>query len=107
MANALAAVCCLLRVPEISRGPLVQAGKSTVVSRRDSPPLTKMDRVSRFFGNLPGLGGGAAPADAPLVDTAEKVQISSLALLKMLKHGTCMLKDPRTFVQVELVYPWK
>ena len=43
-----------------------------------------MDRVSRFFGNLPGLGGGAAPADAPLVDTAEKVQISSLALLKML-----------------------
>ena len=40
-----------------------------------------MDRVSRFFGNLPGLGGGAAPADAPLVDTAEKVQISSLALL--------------------------
>jgi len=94
--------------PEISRGPLVQAGKSTVVSRRDSPPsLTKMDRVSRFFGNLPGLGGGAAPADAPLVDTAEKVQISSLALLKMLKHGTCMLKDPRTFVQVELVYPWK
>ena len=66
-----------------------------------------MDGVSRFFGNLPGLGGGAAPADAPLVDTAEKVQISSLALLKMLKHGTCMLKDPRTFVQVELVYPWK
>ena len=53
------------------------------------------------------MGGGAAPADAPLVDTAEKVQISSLALLKMLKHGTCMLKDPRTFVQVELVYPWK
>ena len=28
MANALAAVSCLLRVPEISRGPLVQAGKS-------------------------------------------------------------------------------
>ena len=111
MANALAAVCCLLRVPEISRGPLVQAGKSTVVSRRDPSPSSycgpKMDRVSRFFGNLPGLGGGAAPADAPLVDTAEKVQISSLALLKMLKHGTCMLKDPRTFVQVELVYPWK
>ena len=25
--------------PEISRGPLVQAGKSTVVSRRASPPL--------------------------------------------------------------------
>ena len=99
--------------PECPR-PAGQLGKSTVVSRRD-PPLdpsprgssATMDRVSRFFGNLPGLGGGAAPADAPLVDTAEKVQISSLALLKMLKHGTCMLKDPRTFVQVELVYPWK
>merc|ERR1719191_343835 len=46
-----------------------------------------MDRVSRFFGNLPGLGGGAGVPDAPVVDTAEKVQISSLALLKMLKHG--------------------
>lgn len=26
-------------------------------------------------------------ADAPVVDTAEQVYISSLALLKMLKHG--------------------
>lgn len=43
-----------------------------------------MDRVSRLFGSLPGLGNNA---DAPIVDTAEKVQISSLALLKMLKHG--------------------
>lgn len=33
-------------------------------------------------------GAGAAPAmDAPLPDTAEKIQISSLSLLKMLKHG--------------------
>lgn len=46
-----------------------------------------MDRVSRFFGNLPGLGNAPPPPDAPVVDTAEKVQISSLALLKMLKHG--------------------
>jgi 26S proteasome regulatory subunit N11 len=46
-----------------------------------------MDRVSRFFGSLPGLNGGAGVPDAPVVDTAEKVQISSLALLKMLKHG--------------------
>ena len=51
-----------------------------------------MDRVSRFFGNLPGLGGRPATSDALVVDTAEKVQISSLALLKMLKHGTRMLK---------------
>jgi len=39
---------------------------------------------------LGGLGGGApqGPAgDTPQVDTAEQVYISSLALLKMLKHG--------------------
>lgn len=46
-----------------------------------------MDRVSRLFGNLPGLANGTGAADAHVVDTAEKVQISSLALLKMLKHG--------------------
>lgn len=46
-----------------------------------------MDRLSRLFGNLPGLGNAAAVPDTPAVDTAEKVQISSLALLKMLKHG--------------------
>jgi hypothetical protein len=34
-----------------------------------------------------GLGGGGPPADGPIVDTAEQVYISSLALLKMLKHG--------------------
>ncbi len=33
-----------------------------------------------------GAGGGAVP-DQPLPDTAEKIQISSLSLLKMLKHG--------------------
>jgi len=42
--------------------------------------------MSRFFGNLPGFAGTGAP-EAPLVDSSEKVQISSLALLKMLKHG--------------------
>ena len=34
-----------------------------------------------------GGRGGAPQPDAPMVDTAEKVRISSLALLKMLKHG--------------------
>lgn len=49
-----------------------------------------MDRLQRLFGNLPGLPGQGGPgADSPMVDTAEKVHISSLALLKMLKHGTC------------------
>ena len=33
------------------------------------------------------MGGGAPPPDQPTPDTAEKIQISSLSLLKMLKHG--------------------
>lgn len=45
-----------------------------------------MDRLQRLLGNLQA-GGGAPPSDMPVVDTAEKVHISSLALLKMLKHG--------------------
>jgi len=44
-------------------------------------------RLQQLFNNLPGRGGGAPQQDAPVVDTAEKVHISSLALLKMLKHG--------------------
>lgn len=45
--------------------------------------------LQRILGNLPGMGGGqqAPEQDAPLADTAEQVYISSLALLKMLKHG--------------------
>jgi hypothetical protein len=35
-----------------------------------------------------GMGGAGAAADVPVVDTAETLSISSLALLKMLKHGT-------------------
>ena len=47
-----------------------------------------MDRILRLGGaGGMGLGGGGAPTDAPVVDTAEQVYISSLALLKMLKHG--------------------
>lgn len=48
-----------------------------------------MDRLLRLGAGGGGLGGlgQAPPADAPMVDTAEQVYISSLALLKMLKHG--------------------
>ena len=48
-----------------------------------------MDRIFRLGGaGIPGLGqGGTPPTDSPAVDTAEQVYISSLALLKMLKHG--------------------
>lgn len=33
-------------------------------------------------------GQGGPPPDTTVMDTAETVYISSLALLKMLKHGT-------------------
>ncbi|UYV79335.1 PSMD14 [Cordylochernes scorpioides] len=46
-----------------------------------------MDRLLRLGGGLSGLGQGPPPSDGPVVDTAEQVYISSLALLKMLKHG--------------------
>ncbi len=45
------------------------------------------------MGLLPGMGGmgmgmdAMMGADQPLADSAEVVYISSLALLKMLKHG--------------------
>ena len=49
-----------------------------------------MERLQRLFSSV----GGGAPATGPQgdtaqVDTAEQVYISSLALLKMLKHGGC------------------
>eukprot|EP00435_Cladocopium_sp_Y103_P010425 s1940_g2.t1 len=45
--------------------------------------------LQRILGNMPGMagGGGQQQEDAALADTAEQVYISSLALLKMLKHG--------------------
>jgi len=48
-----------------------------------------MERLQRMFGNAGGLGAGmnATPTDGPVGDNAEMVYISSLALLKMLKHG--------------------
>ena len=47
-------------------------------------------RVQRLY--QAGAGGAAgAPTDAPQVDTSEQIYISSLALLKMLKHGVSRL----------------
>jgi 26S proteasome regulatory subunit N11 len=49
--------------------------------------LSYMDRLQRLLGQG-GMGGGGAPGqDAPQQDTSEQIYISSLALLKMLKHG--------------------
>lgn len=50
--------------------------------------MSGLDRLQRIFSNVGGGGGAAAPpGDTPQVDTSEQVYISSLALLKMLKHG--------------------
>eukprot|EP00045_Choanoeca_perplexa_P006191 m.52477 g.52477 ORF g.52477 m.52477 type:complete len:313 (-) comp13505_c0_seq1:1116-2054(-) len=47
-----------------------------------------MDRLlQQMNSQMGGAGGPAAPRDQPMMDTAETVHISSLALLKMLKHG--------------------
>lgn len=43
-------------------------------------------QLQQMLANLQG-GGAQRAVDAPLPDTAETVYISSLSLLKMLKHG--------------------
>ena len=42
-------------------------------------------QLQQLLGNMPGRGSSAI--DSPMSDTSEKIQISSLSLLKMLKHG--------------------
>ncbi|KAI5206690.1 Mov34-domain-containing protein [Aureobasidium subglaciale] len=47
-----------------------------------------MDRLSRMLAAAQGMGGGGgAQQDGNVVDNSETVYISSLALLKMLRHG--------------------
>lgn len=46
-----------------------------------------MDRIQQMMQRMQGGEAGGAVGDAPQVDTAEQIYISSLALLKMLKHG--------------------
>jgi hypothetical protein len=49
--------------------------------------LVKMN-LQQMLGNLGGNLSNMGPgADIPVVDTAEMTYVSSLALLKMLKHG--------------------
>lgn len=70
-----------------------------------------MERFQQLF-NMQGRGQGGGAPDAPLVDTAEKLHISSLALLKMLKHGEAhvpggaahVLGDPATEVSLLLLF---
>lgn len=46
-----------------------------------------MERLQQLLMRMPGGGGGGPQPDQNLPDTSEKIQISSLSLLKMLKHG--------------------
>lgn len=48
-----------------------------------------MERLQRLLANAGGMppSQGQAASDTPQVDTSEQIYISSLALLKMLKHG--------------------
>jgi len=49
-----------------------------------------MDRLSRMLAAAQGMGGGGGGGpqqDSNIVDNSETVYISSLALLKMLRHG--------------------
>lgn len=46
-----------------------------------------MERIQQLMRNMPPGGMGGVQSDSPTPDCAEKVHVSSLALLKMLKHG--------------------
>jgi 26S proteasome regulatory subunit N11 len=47
-----------------------------------------MERLQQLMRGMPGgVSLGVGGSDAPIYDCAEKVHVSSLALLKMLKHG--------------------
>ena len=79
----------LLTEPRFGRVPHSHPRTCGFVLRKRPRTMNGMPGMSRF-----GLGAGgpsAAAGDAPQVDTAEQVYISSLALLKMLKHGTCIV----------------
>lgn len=57
--------------------------------QRDNPRQNETVKMNLArLQQMLGMGGGGAPqADGPMPDTSEKIQISSLSLLKMLKHG--------------------
>jgi hypothetical protein len=74
-----------------------------------------MNSMGGMFGPGMGMDMGAAAPDQPLADSSEVVYISSLALLKMLKHGSFVCpfgidwssSSPSIVVQVALAFLWK
>ncbi len=63
-----------------------------------------IQNLQRMFMNQMAQQGGDMP-DMPLPDTSEQIYISSLALLKMLKHGKKSLFN--LIFKVVLVFLWK
>ncbi|GLT47000.1 hypothetical protein SLA2020_207230 [Shorea laevis] len=49
--------------------------------------MSGKERLQRMLAGAGGALGGHPPPDSPTLDSSEQVYISSLALLKMLKHG--------------------
>ena len=79
----------LINVSEQLRlNALVREGSQSSDASPGARSEVTMQGMPRM-GGMMGMGGApqAATGDSPQVDTAENVQISSLALLKMLKHG--------------------
>lgn len=73
--------------PHFSHPPHHELPRNT--SHLDAHDTPAMDRLSRMLAAAQGMGGmGGGPAqDTNLIDNSETVYISSLALLKMLRHG--------------------
>ena len=49
--------------------------------------MASLQQLLQQFGGGGGAGAAGGGVDLPVADTAETIQISSMALLKMLKHG--------------------
>lgn len=70
------------------------------MSQRDPQSMSLMDGL----GALGNMNIGSTPSDSNQVDTSETVYISSLALLKMLKHGRAGV--PMEVMDICLLNEW-
>lgn len=85
-----------VRVPRFAAGACVRRPCQCLCGLTFVPPRVcvcvlrqreAMEQLQQLLSRGGMGGGGAAAPGAPVVDTAETVIISSLSLLKMLKHG--------------------
>ncbi len=84
---SLCCVCvCAQRCP-CSRRRAACGLHRLISAPRRAPRPRSMERLQRIFSSVGGGAAAGPQGDSKQVDTAEQVYISSLALLKMLKHG--------------------